>query len=362
MSTEPKSKSLKPSAKQQESPEKFSGSSSILQVIIREIADFKGWELIFQVLLYGFIAWAVYNISVIYELHTSPAYAHIPQYSIYDFKLALLMVIVFLLYKYAAQYVLYHLIKDKIKLDKYPKEEDKVNRIKQCSVWIANLIYYTGSSLAAYFLFKDQPFFPKALGGQGGATEMFKGMPYVQNIPYGIEFYMVQFACHLYTLIDYCVYKRKAVQFWEMFLHHSMAVFLIFFSYMTGGIRVGIMVLYVHDPCDVLVYGNRIFSELKNPWKPAQYFSYICLIVGWVYFRLFAFPKAIVGAAFDYVLSGDLGILYSPHLFMTLMLASLVILHIYWFICILKVLVNMVTGKKHYNDYDVSNKQAKKSD
>ena len=69
---------------------------SLLSSILKEIAEFKGWELIFQGLMYAFLIWAIYNLGIIYEFHTSAEWAHIPKYSIYDFKLALIFVAVFL--------------------------------------------------------------------------------------------------------------------------------------------------------------------------------------------------------------------------------------------------------------------------
>ena len=69
---------------------------SLLSSILKEIAEFKGWELIFQGFMYAFLIWAIYNLGIIYEFHTSAEWAHIPKYSIYDFKFALIMVAVFL--------------------------------------------------------------------------------------------------------------------------------------------------------------------------------------------------------------------------------------------------------------------------
>jgi len=93
MKTENKAKRVENPA----APESFEKTTpmTILHAILREIAEFKGWELIFQGLMYGFFAWTIYNFKNIYELHTAPEYAHIPKYSIYDFKLSLIMVLVF---------------------------------------------------------------------------------------------------------------------------------------------------------------------------------------------------------------------------------------------------------------------------
>ena len=154
-------------------------------------------------------------------------------------------------------------------------------------------------------MFKDQEFFPKILGGKGEPVNMYIGVPYRQEIPYSIPFYMVQFGWHLQTLIEYCVYKRNAPKFWEMFLHHCMAVFLIFFSYMTCNVRVGILVLFVHDPCDIFLCTNRLVGDFKNPPTLLKYGNYVLFIVCWVFFRLYAFPRYIVGVGLVQYLRAD---------------------------------------------------------
>lgn len=69
---------------------------SLLSSILKEIAEFKGWELIFQGLMYAFFIWALYNLKIVYNFHTSAEWSHIQKHSIYDFKLSLIMVAVFL--------------------------------------------------------------------------------------------------------------------------------------------------------------------------------------------------------------------------------------------------------------------------
>jgi len=76
--------------------EEGNGAGSFLASILKEIAEFKGWELIFQGLMYAFFVWAVYNLKIVYDFHTSPEWSHMQKHSIYDFKLSLVMVAVFL--------------------------------------------------------------------------------------------------------------------------------------------------------------------------------------------------------------------------------------------------------------------------
>jgi len=53
------------------------------------------------------------------------------------------------------------------------------------------------------------------------------------------------------------------------------------------------------------------------------------------------------------------GRLNAPILFMTLMASALVVLHSYWFVFILRIVVTMLRGKKNYNLYDKEAKDNK---
>jgi len=344
-------------------PKKFSsedGGNSVVTLIssiLQEIAEFKGWELIFQGLLYAFLGWAIYNLKILHDFHTSPEWAHIEKYSIYDFKLALVMIAVFLGYKTACKAIFFNMIKSRLDPLKFPTEEDKNTRAKVSCNWVGNVIYYTCSTITAFLLFRDQDFFPKELGGTAEPVMMYEGLPYTKKYPYLVVFYMVQFGRHVHTLIDYCVYKWNTPKFWEMFLHHCMAVFLIFFSYLMNGVRVGVLVLFVHDPTDVFLCFGRMLADFKVQSKVLKYANFIMLVITWVFFRLWAFPKCIVGTAITYYFEHDVGRITSPMVFMMFMLMALVILHSYWFVFILRIMVTMLRGKSNYNLYDKSAKK-----
>jgi len=68
---------------------------TILSEALRAFAEFKGWDLIFQVLMYGFVIWAVYNLKIVYDFHTSPVYAGFEKYSILEFKISFVVAFIF---------------------------------------------------------------------------------------------------------------------------------------------------------------------------------------------------------------------------------------------------------------------------
>jgi len=319
--------------------------------ILKEIADFKGWEIIFQVLLYGFLCWGIYALYVVYQFHHDPVWADIPKFSIYDFKMAVIPTFIFFLYKNVCIKLFYGWTKKNLDV-KYTSDEDRSQRALKGAIWVSNIIYYSFSSILSVYLFKDAFFFPTYLGGSAQCGDIYKYTPYVPEIPYAVLFYQIQFGWHFHTLIDHVVYKWRDPKFWEMFLHHSVAVFLIFFSYLSNQVPVGILVLVTHDPSDIGLCGSRYYNDLKGKSKSILAGIYLSFVLSWMYLRLFVFPKCVVGQSFVSLWNYPKDSMYSVYLYMIFMMSALVILHIYWFTYIMRILMGLVTTKKEYNLYD----------
>jgi len=332
---------------------------SFIQSVLKEIAEFKGWEPIFQILFYGFIGWGVYNFYLIYEFHTSSEWSHITKYSVYDFKIGLLYGAVFLFYKHACLFLFYNAIKRNLDPEKHATEEERAKRAHTCTIWLGNIIYYTFSTGLAFYLFKDEYFFPRLLGGNGECIDILQKLPSNPDVPNAVLFYMMQFGWHIYTTIDYMVYKWKDPKFWEMFLHHFVAVFLIVFSYLTNQLVYGLLIFYTHDPCDIFLCFTRFYSDMKKRLVFIKVISYLGFIATWVYCRLFAFPKCIVGSSLVGLSRHDWGRLYSIYLYQVVMMMALVVLHFYWFVFIMRIFVLLIMGKSNYNLYDNSKKKNK---
>jgi TLC domain len=329
----------------------------IIQVILQSLIEFKYWEILFKVLLLTAGAVSVFILYRTYQLHTLDIYRDINKLSIFDFKYSLLFAGLFFVAKGLCELIFTGLVKKILDEEKFPTEEDRSERAKKSCKWIFSIIYYTCSTIACYLLFRDQYFFPKMLGGQAECRDMFSFTPGAPpTIPYATIFYMVQFGCHLHTLVDHVIYKRKDAKFWEMFLHHAMAVFLIFFSYLVGEISVGILVLFTHDPADIFLDAVRFYNDLKIRNDVGVFLLYVSFMGVWIYTRLYAFPSCIVSEAMALVERSDAfwALFYG---YLTAMLTALVALHMYWFLFIIRIAVNIVLKNKEYNTYDNKNKK-----
>lgn len=52
------------------------------------------------------------------------------------------------------------------------------------------------------------------------------------------------------------------LKFWEYILHHSLAVFLIYFSSMYNCVTHGVMVLITHDISDIFLALGRAYGDI----------------------------------------------------------------------------------------------------
>jgi hypothetical protein len=318
------------------------------------LIEYKGWQQIFKILLMVVVIWGGYCLYVIYIYHISPDFKGIRKYSVWDFTEAILYAFVFLVYKRVTEKLFTPYFMRELDPIKYSTPAERSERTVKCVAWIQAIIYYSFTTLLNLYLFRDQFFFPTFLGGSGNGScdQIFQYLPYVPEIPYGRWFYMFQLGGHIYSTIHEVVYKRKDPKFMEMILHHGMTVFLIAYSYMTNNIPVGLLVLYTHDPGDVFLALVRMYNDLRYKVKAMVGAIYFVFVTVWVFFRLTAFPFCIVGAAFDVVINNQYGHIHICYVFLVFMLCGLVMLHCYWFLVILKILVNVLKGKNEPNYYD----------
>ena len=81
--------------------------------------------------------------------------------------------------------------------------------------------------------------------------------------------------------------KRK--DFWLMFLHHVVTIGLILFSYLCNFVRIGTLVLILHDTTDFWLELAKMGTYAPR-LQPICDLSFIIFAVSWFVTRLVAFP------------------------------------------------------------------------
>ena len=166
-----------------------------------------------------------------------------------------------------------------------------------------DLIFYSCTTFAAFLLFKDKYWFPKQLGGAGSADEIFREYPDYpsDSDPFILEtYYMVQLGVYAFKIIESFAIRRKTYRkVYEFLLHHFIAETLIVFSVMSNLLPVGIVILFLHDCCDMTADMVRIYVETKFRKTSISVLLFILGAGNWFYMRLIVFPLYPLKALYD---------------------------------------------------------------
>uniref|UniRef100_A0A8B9T9N2 TLC domain-containing protein n=1 Tax=Anas platyrhynchos TaxID=8839 RepID=A0A8B9T9N2_ANAPL len=113
-----------------------------------------------------------------------------------------------------------------------------------------------------------------------------------------------------------CDVKRK--DFKEQIVHHAATIFLISFSYCANYIRIGTLVLVIHDASDCFLEPTKIFNYMK--WKKT------CDSL----FMIFAAVFLIKCSTNTYYYSMEIFQPFFGYYFVNALLITLQLLHIFW--------------------------------
>lgn len=222
--------------------------------------------------------------------------------------------------------------------------------------WIFDFCYYSLTTVCGYLIVKDESFLPPSMLGGGSCRNMFTNYPEVHEIPYLRLFYLIQTGSHLYTFMHQLFMKFNDPKFYEYALHHGLALFLLWFSYMMNFLFVGVIVLLLHDPGDVFLIFGRAYTDLKNRIRSLNILIYIISYPIWVYTRNIIFPTCVISQCIDLYFKPrsheHAQIFNLPILYMVGMLASLAIMHVYWTFFLTKAAISMLSKGKDKNGYD----------
>ncbi|RZC67295.1 hypothetical protein C5167_010997 [Papaver somniferum] len=147
--------------------------------------------------------------------------------------------------------------------------------------------------------------------------------------------YMCQCGFYLYSIAALLTWETRRKDFSIMMSHHIVTVFLIGFSYFTSFFRIGLIVVALHDACDVFMEAAKVFKYSENEFAASVIFGFFA--VSWVILRLVFFPFWVIRCS-SYNLIEVLKLSEAYHTFLyyffNTMLLTLLNFHIYWWILI----------------------------
>jgi len=199
-------------------------------------------------------------------------------------------------------------------------------RVERFGIVFFKLFYFSVSSFIGYQCLKDAEWLPPSLGGTGKTSACWTSYPFA---PYSDDlklYYMISLGYHLHSFAFHLFLPRRN-DFLEMLLHHLLAIFLVSFSFISNMIRIGSLVLLVHDLADIPGYAVKSSVDTKN--TILTLILYFLLLLVWGYCRLYVFPVEIIwsGMFETTIPSNTEWVRY----FLLIMLYGLQILHIFWY-------------------------------
>ena len=160
-------------------------------------------------------------------------------------------------------------------------------------------------------------------------------------------FYMIATSYYVASFF-FVMVRPKKKDFVEMAFHHVVTASLLLLSYTTGYMRIGMVVMYLHDIFDPFMLFAKCTHYANIPVLPDVSFA-LCA-VAFAVPRLYFYPIAIhyawsgvcVGSA-----SCPGGVWDKTRVEFSLigLLVALLPIHVFWFIMILKVLTTALTSK-----------------
>ncbi|KAM6464526.1 ceramide synthase 4-like [Liasis olivaceus] len=138
-------------------------------------------------------------------------------------------------------------------------------------------------------------------------------------------YYLTQlsFYCSLVVMLPFQV---KRMDFRKEIVHHAATLLLISFSYCANYIRIGSLVMILHDVPDCFLYYAKMFNYLK--WQKTSYALFIMFSAAFLFTRLVIFPYKILYSSHYYFME-----LFQPffsYYFSNALLIVLQLLHVFW--------------------------------
>ncbi|XP_029993380.1 ceramide synthase 2 [Sphaeramia orbicularis] len=175
--------------------------------------------------------------------------------------------------------------------------------------------------------------------------EVWAGFPKQSMLQSQYWYYLLEMGFYL-SLILSLTFDVKRKDFKEQIVHHIATLTLLSFSWISNYIRIGTLVMAVHDSADILLEGAKVFNYAK--WHMTSNTMFVVFTFLFMVTRLVIFPFWLIHCTWVYPVEE-----FAPffgYYFFNIMLLVLQILHLYWAFLITRMLLKLIFSKLDGDD------------
>ncbi|XP_034536519.1 ceramide synthase 2 [Notolabrus celidotus] len=169
--------------------------------------------------------------------------------------------------------------------------------------------------------------------------EVWNGFPKQTMLESQYWYYILEMSFYG-ALLFRVAFDVKRKDFKEQIIHHLATLVLLSFSWCVNYIRIGTLVMLVHDASDVLLESAKLFNYAK--WEGTSLAIFVVFSAVFIVTRLIIFPFWLIHCTWVYPIDH-----YPPffgYYFFNVMLVVLLCLHIFWAYLILGMMRKFIFG------------------
>ncbi|XP_056134532.1 ceramide synthase 2 [Lampris incognitus] len=169
--------------------------------------------------------------------------------------------------------------------------------------------------------------------------EVWTGFPKQTMLESQYWYYILEISFYG-SLLFSVTFDVKRKDFKEQIIHHLATLVLLSFSWCVNYIRIGTLVMLVHDASDVLLESAKLFNYAK--WEKTCNVLFLVFAIVFMVTRLIIFPFWLIHCTWVYPVYH-----YPPffgYYFFNVMLVVLLFLHVFWAYLILRMVQKFFFG------------------
>uniref|UniRef100_A0A3P9IFT2 Ceramide synthase 4a n=1 Tax=Oryzias latipes TaxID=8090 RepID=A0A3P9IFT2_ORYLA len=221
---------------------------------------------------------------------------------------------------------------------RHRRNQDRPDNTKKFCEASWRFVFYLTAFLGGLGSLIDTPWF-------WDQTECWRGYPKQAVASAHYWYYMLEMGFYLSLLLSVSVdVKRK--DFKEQVIHHIATLFLIGFSYCANYVRVGTLVMLVHDSSDILLESAKMLHYAV--WTRTCDSLFVVFALVFLVSRLVVFPCRVIHTTL--LVSLDFYQPFFGYYFFNALLLVLQALHIFWAYLILRMVKKFIFKGKVERD------------